>query len=426
VTTVALAAIVVLVLVNGFFVAAEFALVSARKEQLTGASGATRLARRQMERLDAYLSACQLGITIASLALGAIGEPTLARLLEGPLGSLRLAHLAAILASILALLIMTTLHITVGEQAPKSFAIGSAERVAILCAWPLELFYRALRPLVLLLNAASNGIVRLFGGTPATTHGEATLEELRHLIAEVGSSGSLDRTDYQLLRGVFTLDERTAEEVMTPRPQVTTVRTGMTVVEALRSTRRSGHSRFPLIDEHDGLVGVVSGRELTDALVDGRGDELVDAFQHDLLVTPPTQPLDRLLARMRDARVSIAAVLDEYGQFDGIVTIEDIVEQVIGEIWDEDDIPGAIRRLPGGALVVAGSTPLAELEAEGIQIESDARSIAGAIQEALGSVPARGDQVTIGRYDARVLSTDGPRVRRVLLTSAQTSGRSRR
>src|SRR6266511_590063 len=165
-TAVGLLAIAALVLVNGLFVAAEFALVSVRRGQLQGSSLGARLARRQQEKLDEYLSACQLGITIASLVLGAIGEPTIAHLIEPILHSVALAHLAAVIASVLAILAMTALHITVGEQAPKSFAIGSAGAVAMFCAPPLEIFHRSLRPLVVVLNQASNAIVRLFGGTP--------------------------------------------------------------------------------------------------------------------------------------------------------------------------------------------------------------------------------------------------------------------
>src|SRR5829696_3281493 len=268
-TGLALTAIAALVLVNGFFVAAEFALVSIRRGQLRGNSLAVRLARRQQEKLDAYLSACQLGITIASLALGAIGEPTLAHLIEPILHSVALAHLAGALATILALLVMTALHITVGEQAPKSFAIGSAAAVAKFCAVPLEAFHRALRPLVVVLNSASNALVRLFGGTPASSHAQqASLEELRQLIGGLTEEGQLDEGDAQLLRGVFTLDERRAAEVMTPRTRVTALREGQTAREALVATRDSGHSRFPLLDPSGELLGVVYGRGLTEALLD--------------------------------------------------------------------------------------------------------------------------------------------------------------
>src|SRR5215218_3071410 len=184
VTGALLLAILVLVLVNAFFVAAEFSLVSARKGQLRGQSLAARLARRQQDKLDEYLSACQLGITIASLALGAVGEQALAALIEPVLHSVALANVAAVLGSVLALLLLTAVHITVGEQAPKSFAIGSPA---------LEVFHRTLRPLVVVLNNASNGIVRLLGGTPASSHAQqASLEELRQLIGGLTDEGHLD------------------------------------------------------------------------------------------------------------------------------------------------------------------------------------------------------------------------------------------
>jgi len=191
-----LLAIVALLLMNAFFVAAEFSLVSARKGQLRGNSLATRLARRQQDKLDEYLSACQLGITIASLALGAVGEQTLAHLIEPVLHSVALAHVAGVIGSVLALLLLTALHITVGEQAPKSFAIGSAAAALRFCALPLELFQRLLRPVVLALNSASNAIVRAFGGTPASSHAQqASLEELRELIGGLTEEGDIDSAD---------------------------------------------------------------------------------------------------------------------------------------------------------------------------------------------------------------------------------------
>ncbi len=280
-TPLLLLAIVGLVVVNGFFVAAEFALVSVRTERLDG-SRAGKLVARQVAKLDEYLSACQLGITIASLALGALGEPTIARLLEPALGVF--ADFGAVMATLLALLIMTALHITAGEQAPKSFAIGSAERVAGLCAYPLQWFYISLRPLVRILNRASNAIVRLFGGTPATSHGDqASLEELRLLIRAASETGKIDRGDSQLLRGVFTLDERTASDVMTPRHRLTTVATGQTIEEALRSTVRSRHSRFPLLAPDDELEGLVISREMTDELLEGSGGLAIESIRHPIV-----------------------------------------------------------------------------------------------------------------------------------------------
>jgi magnesium and cobalt exporter, CNNM family len=405
----------------GAFVAAEFALVSVRRGQVRGGSLAARLARRQQEKLDEYLSASQLGITIASLALGAIGEPTLAHLIEPVLHSVALAHVAGVLGSILALLVMTALHITAGEQAPKSFAIGSAARVAKFCAIPLEVFHRTLRPLVVVLNNASNALVRLFGGTPASSHAQqASLEELRQLIGGLTEEGELDEADAQLLQGVFTLDERRAGEVMTPRTRVKAVREGQTAREALQVTRESGHSRFPLLD-HGGeqLLGVVYGRELTEALLDSEDARSVESFRHKPLIVPPTLPLDVLLARMQEQRTSICAVVDEYGVFDGLVTVEDILEEIVGEIWDEDDRASGIRRLAYGRIVCRGDTSLLDLEQYCVHLEGTraSASIGGVIQDSLGRLARPGDRLRLGSVRVRVLSTTGAgRIRRVLIS----------
>jgi CBS domain containing-hemolysin-like protein len=415
-TAAALVAIALLVLINAFFVAAEFALVSVSPPLLPD-SAAARRARAQTTRLDEYLAACQLGITIASLALGALGEPTIARLLEPVFGSF--ADAGAIAATGIALLAMTALHITVGEQAPKSFAIGSAERVAALCAYPLEAFYRLLRPLVVVLNVASNGIVRLLGGTPATSHAQqASLEELRQVIGAVSStSQELSATDRKILAGVFTLDERTAADVMTPKHRVVSVRTDQTVEKALRATRDRGYSRFPAFDAGERLSGLILRSELGNAYLDGRGDELAGRYAKEIVVTPSAQHLDTLLGRMRDARASLAAVVDEYGELEGVVSIEDIVEEIVGEIVDEDDRPSELRRLRGGRVIVAAELTLSDLQAQGIDLRSEhSTSIGGLVQERLGAVPERGDTTRVDDYELRVLSVDGRRVRRVLLT----------
>jgi len=420
-------AIVPLLLMNAFFVAAEFSLVSARRGQLSGNSLAARLARRQQDKLDEYLSACQLGITIASLALGAVGEQALAHLIEPVLHSVALAHVAGVIGSVLALLLLTALHITVGEQAPKSFAIGSAAAAVRFCALPLEVFHRLLRPLVIALNSASNAIVRAFGGTPASSHAQqASLEELRELIGGLTEEGDIDSADAQLLQGVFTLDERGAGEVMTPRTRLTAMREGQTVRAALEATRDAGHNRFPLFDRQgEQLLGVVYSRELTEALLDGEENRPVEAYRHEIAIVPPTVPLDALLARLQEERLSLAAVVNEYGSLDGVVTVEDILEEIVGEIWDEDDLPSGIRLLPDGRVVCRGDTSLLDLENYGVHFDGGdtSNSIGGLIQNTLGRLAHPGDRVRLGTLTARVLSTTkGGRVKRVLLAAGTLTG----
>jgi CBS domain containing-hemolysin-like protein len=422
----ALAAITALILINAFFVAAEFALVSLRRGQLKGTSLAARLARRQFAKLDEYLAACQLGITIASLALGALGEPTIAHLVEPVLHSTPLSHVAAVLGSILALLIMTTLHITVGEQAPKSFAIGSAATAAKFCSLPLELFHRGLRPLVIVLNNASNAIVRLFGGTPASSHAQqASLEELRQLIGGLRKGGQIDHEEAQILTGALTLDERRARDVMTPRPRLVVVRQGQTVREALQATRDKGHSRFPLLDGEGNLTGVVFGRELTDALLDGEETRAVESLAHEMLIVPETLDLDVLLARMQERHVSISAVVDEYGVLDGVVTIEDIVEEIVGEIWDENDVGSGVRLLGDGRVVCRGDTTLLDLADYGIRLDpanAGPTTIGGLVQDVLGRVPRPGDTIGIDGVRGRVLSAAAGRIKRIVLTNIPATG----
>jgi CBS domain containing-hemolysin-like protein len=421
--TIQLLIIAALVLVNGFFVAAEFALISARETRL----GETRLARlvaRQREHLDEYLSACQQGITIASLALGALGEPTIAHLLEPTTESAFKAHTAATLATVLALLIMTALHITAGEQAPKSFAIGSAERVAMLCAGPLHVFYLVMRPLVLVLNKVSNGMVRLLGGTPASSHAsQASLEELRQIIGSVAEHESLDRTERQMLDGLFTLDERTAADVMTPRHRVCSISPVQTVTEALETTRESGHSRFPVIDDEGNVSGIVMVRELMNAHMDGEGNRAVSSLARDILVAPRAQPLDVVLSRLQKERTSMCAVLDEYGQIDGVVTVEDVIEEVVGEIWDEDDLPTTIEQVDGGALLVEGDLSLTDLISQDIDLTDMAGnfdSVGGLIQNLLGAIAQAGDSVCAGEWNLQVVEVDGHRVSQVRIERCET------
>src|SRR5215208_2271876 len=329
-------------------------------------------------------------------------------------------------SGVLALLLLTALHITVGEQAPKSFAIGSAAAALRFCAVPLELFQRLLRPVVLALNSASNAIVRAFGGTPASSHAQqASLEELRELIAGLTEEGDIDSADAQLLQGVFTLDERRAGEVMTPRTRVTAMREGQTVREAIEATSYAGHSRFPLLDRQgEQLLGVVYSRELTEALLDGEDDRPVDAYRHEIVIVPPTLPLDALLARLQQERASLAAVVDEFGSPDGVVTIEDILEEIVGEIWDEDDLPSGIRLLGDRRLVCRGDTSLLDLEDYGVHLDGGGtiNSIGGLIQSTLGRLARPGERVRLGTVTARVLSTtDGGRVKRVLLAASALS-----
>jgi CBS domain containing-hemolysin-like protein len=422
-----LIAVVVLVLVNGFFVAAEFALVRARRSRVEalaedGAGGA-KLALVQLDRIDEYLSACQLGITMASLGIGFLGEPAIAQLLEEPLGGV-LSHAVAVgIAVAISYLLVTAAHITIGEQVPKIYAITHAEGTVRVISRPLEWFRVATRPLIWLLNSASNGILRLIGTDPKAEFAEgSSSQELRQLIAESVTGGHLDREEADMLTGVFHLHEQQARQVMTPAPAVVTVDVDDTVETALHRCIESGHTRLVVTERHDDsrIVGVVHSNELARLLLNEKPDTSVRAAIRPPLFTPETRPLDDLLADLRRQRSSIAIVSDEYGQMVGIVTVEDLVEEIVGEIVDETDpLLGPVRRLPNGDWLVRGEISLADLADHGITLDTGDndtyRSLGGIVVAHLDRIPRRGGALDLDGYTIQVDSVRANRVETVRL-----------
>jgi putative hemolysin len=236
------------------------------------------------------------------------------------------------------------------------------------------------------------------------------------MIGSLTGSDELEAEDLLLLRGVFTLDERRAENVLTPRSRLAVADADATTAEAAHVAVTSGHARLPALGHGGRLAGVVLARDLMQALLEGRGDGPLRPLLREMRVAPPTQPLDVLLERLRRSRASIAAVVDEYGQLDGVVTVEDILEEVVGEIEDESDRPARVRRLPGGALLCAGDTSLGDLERLGVALpRGDAESVGGRISEELERLPRAGERLRIGDVRLRVLSMEGNRIGRVLV-----------
>ena len=415
-----LALLFLLVVVNGLFVAAEFALVRTRRGRIEalakqGEAGAHE-ALEQLEKIDEALSACQLGITMASIGIGFLGEPALASLIEplidGPLGH----GVATGLSFAIAFTLATALHITVGEQVPKMFAITRAEPTARALSRPLNIFRALSAPLTFVLNRVSNGIVRLLGVDPGNLEEKHTSEDLRELIQTSATGGTLDPGEAVMLGGVFHLHEQQAREVMTPIPAVVTVNADESVEEGLRRCVSSGHTRLVVVenDNLDKVRGVVHNNSLARLYMNAGADASLEPAVREVPVFPETKPLDDLLAELQRQRSSLGIVSDEYGRTVGIVTVEDILEEVVGEIEDETD-PRAtsLRKLTDGDWYVRGHVPLGDLKDAGIElpVDSDAfNSIGGYVFNELGRLPKRGDKVQADSYELRVESVRENRI----------------
>src|SRR4051795_10992564 len=416
--------VAVLVALNGVFVAAEFALVRAsqgRVEQLRdeGRRGAA-LVLKQVEHIDEYLSACQLGITMASLGIGFLGEPAIARVLEDIFGGSISHNLSLAISLAIAYLVTTALHITFGEQVPKIYAIVHAEGTALRIARPLQWFRVGLSPLIWGLNSASNAILRVIGVDPRAEFEEvSSAEDLKLIIARSSRGGKLDPGEAGMLSGVFHLHEQEARQVMTPIPAVVTVDVSDSVEISLRRAVDSGHTRLVVTEDGntDRINGIVHVNSLARRLMTDGPDATIADSVKEALIVPETKPLDDLLADLQRERASMAVVIDEYGRTAGIVTIEDIIEEVVGEIADETDPAVAgIRRLANGDWWVRGHVPITDLTDYGLElpVDSDAyNSVGGFVFGELGRLPKRGDMVQVNGYSLRVESVRENRVEAV-------------
>jgi CBS domain containing-hemolysin-like protein len=419
-----LLAVVVLVLLNAFFVAAEFALVRSRKAHLqtdadSGKRGAAT-AVNMMDDLSRYLSAAQVGITLTSLGLGFLGEPAIGRLFENALGE-SVPHWVSTLVSVtLAYLLTTSIHITFGEQVPKIYAIQKAEPVARWVSRPLLVFSKVFSPFIGILNAASNAVLRMVGVRTSGQLDEGdSPEELRVLIQESVTGGKLDANEAGMLTGVFHLHEQQARQVMTPAPAVVTVDTSEDVETALRRCISSGHTRLVVTEDEnrDRVKGIVHSNALAQLLMSEGPQATLDGLVREVPIVPETKPLDDLLADLQRQRSSLAVVIDEYGRTAGIVTVEDIIEEVVGEIDDETDPQGGeVRRLANGDWFVRGHVAITDLIDYGLElpVDSDAyNSVGGFVFGELGRLPKRGDTITHNGYSIRVESVRENRIEAV-------------
>jgi CBS domain containing-hemolysin-like protein len=422
-----LALLFLLVAINGFFVAAEFSLVRSRRgkiEQLAreGESGAEAVVE-QLDKIDESLSACQVGITMASIGIGFLGEPSLAALLEPAFGGL--SHGVAVGVSVaIAFAFVTALHISIGEQVPKMLAISRAERIARRVSRPLNWFRVASAPVTMGLSAVSNAIVRLFGVNPGDLEQRHTSEDLKQIIDRSKIGGTLDPGEAGMLGGVFHLHEQEAREVMTPIPAVVTVDASVTAETALRRCVTSGHTRLVVIEDEnpDRVKGIIHNNSLARLYMSEGAEASIEPVVRDALIVPETRPLDDLLHDLQGRRTSLSVVVDEYGRTVGIVTVEDILEEVVGEIEDETDPrAAALRQLTSGEWFVRGHVSLGDLSDAGIElpVDSDAyNSVGGYVFGELGRLPKRGDTIVANGYTIRVESVRENRIEAVRISGS--------
>lgn len=409
------------ILANAFFVAAEFALVKVRVTQLETRAhkGETRAtsALKITNQLDAYLSATQLGITLASLGLGWLGEPTVAVLIAPVLKFAGIESEAVIhgIALTTAFMTITVLHIVVGELAPKSLAIQRAEWVSLNVAAPMRAFYVITYPFLFLLNQLSNLTLRLFG-VPPIQHAEGALsaEEIRLVVA----SGRLEPQTRELMERVLQGTDRPVRSVMVPRVDMETVSLLDTPEQIMATLRVNGFSRVPVIEANDPdkVVGYIYLKDLF--VGDGLPAGGIRALRRDVLFVPENRTVGDVLEDFKRTHIPIAIVVDEYGGTSGLVTMEDILEEIVGELQDELDVETPpIHQRDDGTIIVEGDVTISELEGVGVEVEpiEGHETVAGHIVSRLGRLARPGDIVILGRFEATVEDVRSRRITRVRL-----------
>lgn len=423
-----------LVFLNGFFVAAEFAYVRIRSTRIEtlveeGRSSA-KLVQEATDDLDDYLAVTQLGITISSLGLGWVGEPAVASLIDPVLGEVLPAGSIHLVSIAIGFGVITFLHVVFGELAPKTLAIAEAERIALLVAAPMKAFYYVFIPGIIVFNGTANFFTRLVGVEPASERDEShSEEEILRIVSRSGEQGTVDMAEVEMIEAIFDLSETVAREVMVPRPDVVTVQADMPLSE-LRAIASSGsYTRFPVVDEEadEPVVGFVHAKDVLHAIETAdragepsSGEPTARDLARDVLYVPETRRIDEILAEFRRQNVQLAVVIDEWGAFEGILTIEDIIEQVVGEIQDEFDIAElepSIDELADGQYAMDGGVSLAAVnETLETNFESEAfDTVGGLVLSRLGRAPEVGDVIEVAGYELTVDDVDGTRISRVLV-----------
>src|SRR5689334_8624237 len=407
-----------LILLNAFFVAAEYGLVTSRRTRIMELEHEGNRRARAVLRIASdpprFISAMQLGVTMTSLAIGALGEQVLARQFD--------TVMASVLAVILALLIVTYLHVVLGELVPKGIALGHPERTALAVSGPVRAFFVVFRPLIWVLQESSELILRALGASPPGAEHEAHSEaELRMLLSSSAEQGEIEHEEQEMLYKVFDFADKEVSDVMVPRPDVVAISIELPAEEALKAVLESPYTRYPVYRESlDDVVGVLHIRDLIEALHD-RGIVSVDieSLVRAAYMVPETKDLGALLTEFRRTNQHMAIVIDEYGSMEGIVTLEDLLEEIVGEIEDEFDLPDeTIERIDEDTIRIDGTFPIDDFN-ERFKVDlpvEDYHTVGGFVFGELGRTAAPGDEVRHNGLLFNVDSVEGQRINRLRVT----------
>jgi putative hemolysin len=405
----------VLILLNAFFVAAEYALVTVRRTRVQELAEAGNRRARAVQRIredpPRFIAAMQLGVTLTSLGIGALGEPVLSHLLDD--------WIAAFVAGVIAFVVITFMHVVVGELVPKGLALGYSDRIALGVSAPVRGFFIVFKPVIWVLQRSSEAAQRGLGLDPKAADAQPLSEaELKMLLNVSHEQGEIEHGEREMLYKVFDFADKEASDVMVPRPEVVGLSAEMPPEAALAAVLESPYTRYPVFrDSLDEIVGILHVRDLFSALHDrGIGEVEIAELLRPVYIVPETKDLAALLAEFRKTNQHMAVVVDEYGATQGIVTLEDLLEEIVGEIEDEFDLPDeSIERIDEKTVRIDGTFPLDDFNEQfGASLEhEDFHTVAGYVFHMLGRAAAPGDEVRSDGLLFRVLETDGSRIQRL-------------
>lgn len=418
--------VALLIAFTAFFVASEFAIVkirASRIDQLISEGNKNAVvAKKILSNLDEYLSACQLGITITALGLGWLGEPTVEHLLHPVFEKLNLSsYVSQVLSFGIAFASITFLHVVIGELAPKTLAIQKAESITLLSARPLVWFYKIMYPFIWALNGSARGIIRLFGLRPASEHELAhSEEELRLILSESYKKGEINQSEYKYVNNIFTFDDRVAKEIMVPRTQIVALDKNKTIKENLEIIKAEKYTRYPVIDgDKDHVIGLINIKEVFAEIVLNESlyeEKSMEDFVRPIIRVIDSIPIHDLLVKMQKERIHMAILYDEYGGTSGLVTVEDILEEIVGDIQDEfdEDEPTAIQQVNPNRILVDGRILISEInDLLGLNIEEKEVDTLGGWMLTERYDIKQGESIEFGSYAFHVAEMDGNHIKMI-------------